>query len=131
MAEAIRAGADLHRLVAAQVTGKPPDAVTRSERSKAKPINFGKPGAMGDPALKDYARAVYGIALTDAEVAALSDAWFGLFLPAVYLGGVLMALPAGWLTDRLGVRLTLVLGQLLLGEGGVDVVQVSFWHAER
>src|SRR3989475_13071268 len=41
----------------------------------------------------------------------LSRAQVGYFLPAVYLGGVLMALPAGWLTDRLGVRLTLVLGQ--------------------
>src|SRR5262245_65893983 len=39
----------------------------------------------------------------------------GLFLPAVYLGGVLMALPAGWFTDRLGVRLPFALGQLLLG----------------
>src|SRR5262245_31247352 len=39
----------------------------------------------------------------------------GLFLPAVYLGGVLMALPAGWFTDRLGVRLTFALGQLLVG----------------
>jgi len=45
----------------------------------------------------------------------LSRAQVGYFLPAVYLGGVLMALPAGWLTDRLGVRLTLVLGQLLVG----------------
>jgi MFS transporter, ACS family, hexuronate transporter len=49
------------------------------------------------------------------ESLALSRAQVGLFLPAVYLGGVLMALPAGWLTDRLGVRLTLGLGQLLVG----------------
>ena len=39
----------------------------------------------------------------------------GLFLPAIYLGGVLMALPAGWLADRLGVRWTLGAGQLLTG----------------
>src|SRR5204863_2027410 len=39
------------------------------------------------------------------------------FLPAVYLGGVLMSLPAGWLTDRLGVRATLGLGQLVIGLG--------------
>ena len=45
----------------------------------------------------------------------LSRAHVGLFLPAVYLGGVLMALPAGWLTDLLGVRRTLGLGQLLTG----------------
>jgi MFS family permease len=45
----------------------------------------------------------------------LSRAQVGLFLPAVYLGGVMMALPAGWLTDRLGVRLTLGGGLLLIG----------------
>jgi len=49
------------------------------------------------------------------ESLALSRVQVGLFLPAVYLGGVLMALPAGWLTDRLGVRLTLALGQLIVG----------------
>lgn len=45
----------------------------------------------------------------------LSRVQVGLFLPAVYLGGVLMALPAGWFTDRLGVRLTFTLGQLVVG----------------
>ena len=45
----------------------------------------------------------------------LNRAQVGLFLPAVYLGGVLMSLPAGWLTDRLGVRLTLGGGLLLIG----------------
>jgi len=45
----------------------------------------------------------------------LSRAQVGLFLPAIYLGGVLMSLPAGWLTDRFGVRLTLVFGQALTG----------------
>ena len=43
----------------------------------------------------------------------LTRAQVGLFLPALYLGGVAMSLPAGWLTDRLGARLTLVGGQLL------------------
>jgi MFS family permease len=45
----------------------------------------------------------------------LSRAQVGLLLPAVYLGGVLMSLPAGWLTDRLGVRLTLGAGQAVIG----------------
>lgn len=45
----------------------------------------------------------------------LSRAQVGLFLPAIYLGGVLMSLPAGWLTDRFGVRLALGLGQGLTG----------------
>ncbi|HEX9819545.1 MAG TPA: MFS transporter [Methylomirabilota bacterium] len=51
------------------------------------------------------------------ESLGLTRAQVGLFLPAVYLGGVVMALPAGWLTDRLGVRATLGLGQLVIGTG--------------
>src|SRR5204863_5174099 len=47
----------------------------------------------------------------------LTRAQVGWFLPAVYLGGVLMSLPAGWLTDRLGVRATLGLGQFVIGLG--------------
>lgn len=39
----------------------------------------------------------------------------GLFLPAAYLGGILWALPAGWLTERRGVRWPLVAGQALTG----------------
>src|SRR4029453_14082486 len=45
----------------------------------------------------------------------LSRTQVGLFLPAIYLGGVVMPLPAGWLTDRLGARLTLAAGQCLTG----------------
>ena len=48
-----------------------------------------------------------GLGLTRAQV--------GLFVPAAYLGGVLMSLPAGWFTDSLGVRRTLALGLLLIG----------------
>ena len=55
----------------------------------------------------------------------LTRAQVGLFLPAVYLGGVAMALPAGWLTDRLGVRTTLGLGQLVIG-GGVWLAAASW-----
>jgi MFS family permease len=49
----------------------------------------------------------------------LSRAQVGWFLPAVYLGGVLMSLPSGWLTDHLGVRATLALGQVVIGAGVV------------
>jgi DNA polymerase I-like protein with 3'-5' exonuclease and polymerase domains len=79
MAEAINAGADLHRLVAARVTGKDEGAVTKDERAKAKPINFGKPGGMGAQRLREYAYASYGIQLTEDEVEALEEAWFELF----------------------------------------------------
>jgi MFS transporter, ACS family, aldohexuronate transporter len=46
---------------------------------------------------------------------ALSRVQVGLFLPAAYLGGMLFALPAGWLTERRGVRWPLVGGQTLTG----------------
>src|SRR3990167_651604 len=49
------------------------------------------------------------------EALELSRGHVGFFIPAVYLCGVAMSLPAGWLVDRLGVRATLALGQLLLG----------------
>src|SRR5262245_6523123 len=45
----------------------------------------------------------------------LTRAQSGVFLPAVYLGGVLMSLPAGWLTERIGVRATLAGGLALTG----------------
>ncbi|MGH7304636.1 MAG: MFS transporter [Candidatus Rokuibacteriota bacterium] len=61
------------------------------------------------------ALAVAPLAPLLLESLALSRAQVGLLLPAVYLGGVLMALPAGWFTDRLGVRFTFALGQLLVG----------------
>jgi MFS family permease len=51
------------------------------------------------------------------EALHLSRAQVGWFLPAAYLGGVLMSLPAGWLTDRLGVRATLALGLSVIGAG--------------
>lgn len=79
MAAAINAGKDLHTLVAARVMHKKRSEVTDDERAKAKPINFGKPGGMGDAAMRQYAKTSYGIVLTDADVAALSAAWFELF----------------------------------------------------
>jgi hypothetical protein len=79
MAAAIRDGRDLHRLLAARVTGKRPEDVTKDERDKAKPINFGKPGGMGEARLKSYAKASYNQVLSDDEVKSLADAWFAEF----------------------------------------------------
>lgn len=45
----------------------------------------------------------------------MSRSQVGWLLPALYLGGVVMSLPAGWLVDRLGVRMALVLGLALTG----------------
>jgi DNA polymerase I-like protein with 3'-5' exonuclease and polymerase domains len=79
MAKVINEGKDLHRLVAAKVTGKPESEVSSEERSKAKPINFGKPGGMGTPALREYAAESYDVVMSDREVEQLEEAWFDLF----------------------------------------------------
>lgn len=79
MADAINEGKDLHRLVASHVTGKPVSEVSGEERQKAKPINFGKPGGMGNDGLKRYAKASYGVVLNDDDVDAITKTWFDLF----------------------------------------------------
>jgi ACS family hexuronate transporter-like MFS transporter len=55
----------------------------------------------------------------------LSRLEIGLFLPAVYLGGVLMSLPAGSLTERFGVGRPLAAGLVLIG---VAVALTAFVH---
>jgi DNA polymerase I-like protein with 3'-5' exonuclease and polymerase domains len=79
LADALNAGRDPHRMVAALATGRAEVNVTDDQRQMAKPINFGKPGAMGHEALKRYARSSCGIELSDKDVEALSEAWFALF----------------------------------------------------
>ncbi len=79
MAAAINAGEDLHKLVAGTVLGKPPGDVSKPERQKAKPVNFGKPGGMGAETLIGYAWVKFGVHLNLEEAEALSEAWFDLF----------------------------------------------------
>lgn len=79
MADAINTGQDLHRLVASRVTGKSVEDVTKDERQRAKAINFGKPGGMGNTSLRAYAKASYGVDQSEQEVDALSNAWLDLF----------------------------------------------------
>jgi hypothetical protein len=68
LAPLINAGNDVHRLIAANVVGKDPAAVTKEERNSAKPVSFGRPGGMGVRGLRKVAKASYGIDLSDAEV---------------------------------------------------------------
>ena len=79
MAIAINAGRDLHTLVASAVTGSAECDVSKEERRKAKAINFGKPGGMSLQTLKLYAKANYGVELSDEAVDELSSAWLDLF----------------------------------------------------
>ncbi len=64
----INANQDLHRVIAAAVLGKPPEAITRAERAAAKPVSFGRPGGMVAKSLQEYAWNSYGLKLTLNEV---------------------------------------------------------------
>ncbi|TWU33433.1 DNA polymerase I [Novipirellula aureliae] len=79
MAEAINAGIDLHRHVAANMLTKAPELVTKEERQAAKAVNFGRPGGLSDRGLQRYAKAAFGVELSDAQVATLTAAWFTAF----------------------------------------------------
>ncbi len=91
LADVIRAGADPHAHTAALMLGVPVEefltwkndsagrdgAARRAKyaaaRQAAKAINFGVPAGLGGEALRAYARARYGVALTAAEAAARRD----------------------------------------------------------
>ncbi len=79
MAAAIREGRDLHRLVAARLTGKPESAITAEERQAAKAINFGTPGGMGPAALQRYARQAFGVQIDFDTVDQLRREFFEMF----------------------------------------------------
>ena len=63
------------------------------------------------------ALAVAPLAPVLLDALGLTRAQIGLLVPAIYLGGVLMSMPAGWITDRLGIRATLAAGWI--GKGVV------------
>ena len=74
----INGGEDVHRLIAAAVLDKSPDAVTRAERNSAKAVSFGRPGGMGVSGLREYAHNTYGHDLTDTDVEARIEAYHRL-----------------------------------------------------
>lgn len=76
LATQLNSGTDPHRRLAARLTGKPGDEITKEERQAAKAINFGKPGGMGNSALQCYARASFGVELSEEQVAELTGAYF-------------------------------------------------------
>src|SRR5690348_2382735 len=63
-------------MTAARLLGKPPAEVTKQDRQLAKAVNFGLLYGMGWRGLKQYARANYGVALTDDEARGYRDAFF-------------------------------------------------------
>lgn len=60
-------GGDIHMEMAVAITGKPAEQVTKEERSRAKPVNFGFLYGMGAANYVPYARAQYGQIVTQAQ----------------------------------------------------------------
>lgn len=79
MREAFAQGQDLHRVTAALLAGKAPDAVTKEERQAAKAANFGLVYSMGARGLMDYARQGYGVSMTLEQASALRERFFAAY----------------------------------------------------
>lgn len=82
MIEAFRRGDDLHRLLAARITGKAAALVLPSERQAGKSANFGLLYGMSPFGFQYYAETVYDVSFTEEEAvmihAAFFDMWDGI-----------------------------------------------------
>jgi DNA polymerase-1 len=67
MLELFKNNADLHKYMAAKVSNKTEDEITKDERTHAKIINFGFIYGMGAPRFKEYALELYRVNLSDEE----------------------------------------------------------------
>lgn len=79
MIEAFQRGDDLHRLLAAKITGKAPEDVTPVERQAGKSANFGLLYMMGPNGFREYAETVYGISFTLEESTIIHRAFFEMW----------------------------------------------------
>lgn len=84
MIELYRRGEDIHMATAMRMTGKPARLVTKEERKKAKPVNFGFLYGMGWRKFIITAFNNYGIKFSEAEARAAREAYFEMYpdLPA-------------------------------------------------
>jgi DNA polymerase-1 len=67
MIEAFAQRIDLHALTASRLLDKPLDQVSKGDRQLAKAVNFGLLYGMSPRYLREYARANYGVELSEAE----------------------------------------------------------------
>ena len=67
MIEAFAQGIDLHALTASRLLDKPLSRVEKADRQVAKAVNFGLLYGMSPRGLREYARANYGVELSEAE----------------------------------------------------------------
>lgn len=69
-------GQDLHRMTAAAVAGIAPEQVTKEQRQAAKPVNFGLLYGQGYRALAQYAKANYGVQMSEADAQKARNTFF-------------------------------------------------------
>lgn len=62
--QAFREGRGLHRMMAANITGKPEADITKEERQMAKAANFGLLFGSGASSLREQAEKSYGVTMT-------------------------------------------------------------------
>jgi DNA polymerase-1 len=88
MADALRSGKDLHLTTASMILERgyedtvkaysEGDKAAKSARQLAKALNFGVPGGMAAPKLRDYMEG-YGIKMSEAEAGGLRNRWLALY----------------------------------------------------
>jgi DNA polymerase-1 len=76
MREAFRRGDDLHVRTARAVLGREPN---EADRQLAKALNFGLVYGMGATRLREYARASYGVDLTEADAQRFRERFFAAY----------------------------------------------------
>ena len=74
-----QSGKDLHMAMAVRLTGKREQDVTKEERKRAKPVNFGFLYAMGWQKFISTAFIQYGVRFTDEEAQAARNAFFDMW----------------------------------------------------
>lgn len=72
-------GLDLHMAMAMRMTGKQPENITKEERKRAKPVNFGFLYGMSWMKFQQTAWLNYGLRFTDAECQAARAAYFDMW----------------------------------------------------
>jgi DNA polymerase-1 len=79
MLAAYDAGEDLHRKTAAAVLQKAPQDVSKGERQMAKAVNFGLLFGQGVNGLQRYAKASYGVDMTETDAKRARSAFFAAY----------------------------------------------------
>lgn len=76
-------GEDIHTMTAAWISGKSPAQLTKEERKKAKPVNFGFGYGMGAPKFVTTSYNNYQIVFTLEEARAIRKKWLYELYPAI------------------------------------------------